>query len=63
MAALEGMKAIRTHENGKSEVTVLRLIREEGYPARKVLGTWNTTTTLVDEWREEKLREKLKEPA
>ena len=63
MAAIEGMKAISAHENGKSEATILKLIRQEGYPARKMLGVWSTTSKLVEEWREDRLREKLKDPA
>lgn len=61
MAALEGMKEIRQYLNNKSEVTVLKLIREESFPAVKMLGTWVTTTEKIEEWWEQRIGEKLRQ--
>lgn len=59
MAALTGMKAICTHMN-RSEATMLALIREYDFPARKLRGIWETDTELVDEWRKEFVRGEMR---
>ncbi len=47
---LLGMKEITLYVR-RSEATVLKLIREEGFPARKVGGQWVSDTTVIVEWR------------
>jgi len=44
------MKQLCDYEN-RSEDTLLSLIRNEGYPARKIGGIWESDTELVDQWR------------
>lgn len=51
---LSGMKAIAAYW-GRSQATVLKLIQEEGFPARKIAGNWESDTALIDEWRRLKI--------
>lgn len=53
--ALVGMKMICEYVR-RSESTVLKLIREEEFPAEKVCGIWESDILLVDEWRREKIK-------
>ncbi|SDO95451.1 hypothetical protein SAMN05660330_01421 [Desulforhopalus singaporensis] len=55
MSGLVGMKAICNHM-GQSETTVLKLIRQEGFPAVKVCGTWNSDSSEIEAWRKDKIR-------
>jgi predicted DNA-binding transcriptional regulator AlpA len=48
--ALLGMKEISNHMR-MSESTVLKLIREEGFPAKKVGGQWISDITAIKKWR------------
>lgn len=48
--ALQGMKEICRYM-GKSEPTILRYIRQLGFPANKVNGEWVSDAALVAEWR------------
>jgi len=49
--ALQGMAEIRAYVN-RSEATVMRWIRELGFPARKILGgLWESDKGLIDRWR------------
>jgi len=52
--ALTGMKAICAYV-GRSEPTVLGLIRNEGLPARKIRGEWTSDAEMIDEWRRRKI--------
>lgn len=48
--SLSGMKAICEYFD-RSAPTILKLIREEGFPAQKIRGEWESDTELVDKWR------------
>ena len=48
--ALQGMKEICRYM-GKSENTILRLIREKEFPAQKIAGEWFSDASLIAEWR------------
>jgi len=52
--ALAGMKEICAYV-GRSEPTVLGLIRKEGFPAKKIRGEWTSDTALIDKWRRRKI--------
>ena len=51
---LSGMKAIQDHCRAKnlpsSEATVLQMIRESGFPARKLGGIWVANTEIIETW-------------
>lgn len=47
--ALTGMKEICQYMS-RSEVTVLKLIRDQDFPAKKIGGIWESDKELVDEW-------------
>ena len=47
---LHGMKEICSY-TGKSINTVLGLIRNEGFPAAKIRGGWESDEGSIDEWR------------
>jgi len=51
---LSGMKAICEYI-GRSAPTVLKLVREEGFPARKIRGEWSSDSDLIDRWRVRKI--------
>jgi predicted DNA-binding transcriptional regulator AlpA len=51
---LSGMKEICNHLN-RSEPTVLTLIRDYDFPAKKVLGVWESDTDLIDRWRKNQI--------
>lgn len=51
---LSGMKDICAYV-GRSEPTVLALIRNEGFPAKKIRGEWTSDTELVDAWRRKQI--------
>jgi hypothetical protein len=53
---LTGMKAICMYV-GRSEPTVLGLIRHEGLPAKKIKGEWTSDTDMIDAWRRQKISE------
>ncbi len=50
MAALSGMKAICGYM-GRSESTMLDIIRDLDFPAKKIKGIWESDTELADRWR------------
>jgi predicted DNA-binding transcriptional regulator AlpA len=54
-SALIGMKMICDCMD-RSEATVLKLIRDEGFPAVKIGGIWESDRGEVDNWRREKIR-------
>ncbi len=63
MSALSGMKEIATYCN-RSEATILKWIRECGFPAEKIGGVgWESDTEVIGEWRKERLRGRLKNVA
>ncbi|MFH0995787.1 MAG: hypothetical protein V1844_09865 [Pseudomonadota bacterium] len=47
---LSGMKAITEYAQ-RGEATILKLIRDYGFPAHKLLGIWESDKLLIDEWR------------
>jgi len=50
MAALSGMKQI-CQFMGRSEATMLMIIRDMDFPATKICGIWESDTELADQWR------------
>ncbi len=48
------MKSICQYMN-RSESSVLVLIRDYGFPARKIGGIWESDTELADAWRREQI--------
>lgn len=52
---LNGMKAICVYV-GKSENTVLKLIRDEALPASKIGGEWASDKGCIDAWRLSRIR-------
>lgn len=50
MSALSGMKAICGYM-GRSESTMLTIIRDLDFPAKKICGIWESDTELADKWR------------
>lgn len=52
---LSGMKEICRYV-GRSESTVLKLIKTEDFPAKKIGGEWTSDTLLVDAWRRKKIQ-------
>jgi len=50
MAALSGMKDICKYM-GRSESTMLNIIRDLDFPAKKICGIWESDTELADKWR------------
>ena len=59
-SGLHGMKSICAHM-GKSETTVLKLIRHENFPATKICGEWVSDPALIAGWRQEKIRRALEQ--
>lgn len=51
---LSGMKEIAKYW-GRSQATMLKLIQEERFPARKIAGNWESDTVLIDEWRRQRI--------
>lgn len=51
---LSGMKEICAYV-GRSEPTVLALIRQEGMPAKKIKGEWTSDKELIEKWRRRKI--------
>ncbi len=55
MAGLSGMSAICKYCS-RAEPTILKWIREEDFPARKIGGgIWESDTGLIDDWRVKKI--------
>jgi len=52
--ALIGMKMICQCVD-RSEATVLKLIRDEGFPAVKIGGIWESDRGLIASWRKIKI--------
>ena len=52
---LVGLKAISAYA-GRSENTVLKLVRDEGFPASKIGGGWESDEGLIDAWRMQRVR-------
>ncbi len=51
MAGLSGMSAICGYCQ-RAEPTILKWIREEDFPAKKIGGgIWESDTGLIDDWR------------
>ncbi len=58
---LSGMKAICNYY-GRSESTLLDLIRDEDFPAAKIDGgIWESDSDLIEKWRKDRLEKKLAE--
>lgn len=47
---LIGMKAIQSYYP-RSKDTILKLIKDNGFPAAKVEGVWEADKTQIDAWR------------
>ena len=56
---LIGTKEISDY-TGRSWPTIARWIREEGFPAKKMEGVWESNKDLIDEWRRKLLEGLLK---
>lgn len=54
---LSGMKAIQEHCRSinlpSSEATVIQMIHDSGFPARKLGGIWIASKVKIDEWFKE----------
>lgn len=50
MSALSGMKEITQHCQ-RSEMTIMKWIRNFKFPAKKLGGVWESDTDLIAEWR------------
>ena len=59
MACLPGMKSISQYCS-RSETTILQWIRTLQFPAAKFSGSWESDTELIDEWRKEQIRKRIK---
>ena len=59
-SALSGMKEISAFV-GRSEATVLEWVRKYDFPARKITGQWESSRGLIEEWRENQIRNQPKE--
>ena len=55
MSHLQGMEQICDYF-GRGEASVLKLIREEGFPAVKIAGTWESKKDIIDDWRDSKIK-------
>jgi predicted DNA-binding transcriptional regulator AlpA len=61
---LDGMKEICAYFGNRSETTILRLIREEGFPADKLGGNvWMSDKIAIDDWRRERVRQAVQQAA
>jgi predicted DNA-binding transcriptional regulator AlpA len=57
--ALYGMKAICDYA-GKSECTIVRYVRDEGFPAAKIGGAWASDAAAIDAWRAGRINREIK---
>lgn len=57
--ALIGMKSICQYLE-RSEATLLKLIRDEGFPAIKIGGIWESDVVEITAWRREKIQSRVK---
>ncbi|MEW5734019.1 MAG: hypothetical protein AB1921_04140 [Thermodesulfobacteriota bacterium] len=55
-----GMKDLVRY-TGRDKRTVLKWIREHGFPARRLDGRWESDTVLIDEWRRKRILSRLGE--
>ncbi|MCK9325041.1 MAG: hypothetical protein M0P69_06055 [Bacteroidales bacterium] len=62
MAKLSGMKQICNYYN-RSEATIIALHRDYDFPIVMLLGSWESDTELIDQWRIDTLRKELGLPA
>lgn len=53
---LIGMKAICDHA-GRCRKHVELAVKNEGFPAVKIAGRWESNTKLIDEWQLRQVRE------
>jgi hypothetical protein len=64
--ALSGMTAIRDFCRSinmqSSEVTIVQLIKEEDFPAKKLGGVWESDQDLIIQWRKRRLAVVTPEP-
>ena len=54
--ALVGMAEISAYVQ-RSEKTVLDIIKNEGFPAKKLGGIWESDTLLIDKWRRKRINQ------
>ena len=52
---LSGKRAICNFV-GRGWATVEKLILQEGFPAKKIAGIWESTPELITEWRNSKIK-------
>lgn len=52
---LNGKKEIRAQTGGRSWKTIRRWIREEGFPAKKIDGRWQSDPVMIRKWFGERL--------
>lgn len=45
---------------GRNKRTIKRLIKEEGFPAIKTDGRWESNTDLIDSYQRERIRNGVK---
>lgn len=55
LTLLSGMKQICEYMN-RSEATVLKLIRESGFPAVKIGGVWESDRVEIESWRASQIK-------
>jgi len=58
MSNLPGMKEITRYCN-RSESTILKWIRVCGFPAVKILGSWESDKDLIDKWRQNQIESNI----
>ena len=56
MSDLKGMQEIAEYAR-RSESTIMIWIRDMGFPATKVTGSWMSDTDLIDDWRKSLIAE------
>lgn len=61
-SSLSGMKAIRDFNRSinlaSSEASVIQMIRDEEFPAKKLGGIWESDKDLIIAWRKNRLSSK-----
>ncbi|MDY0164315.1 hypothetical protein [Desulfobotulus sp.] len=53
---LVGMEAIARYVH-RSPATILGWVQERGFPAKKIDGRWESSVSLIDDWRAQQIRE------
>ena len=53
---LVGINAIERHVR-RSRATIISWVQERGFPAKKIDGRWESSVSLINEWRAQQIRE------